>query len=149
MIQGDILEIYNNLTIFSKDVLQSENQAPIKVWFDKEGVGSPLVFECKGNTVRLRLPVYYCLGLEDIRKGKESYLLPSDYDYLMNSLQKTINDPRSLEERTLISPENYGFDVYAIDIILFYKGPEMIGTIRFVSLGNWFFRFRTKLKYKL
>ena len=45
--------------------------------------------ETKGKSVRLYLPVYYCLDLEHIQK--ETYLLPEDYDYLMSTLQYLIN----------------------------------------------------------
>ena len=112
-LQNDLLEIYNNLTEFSKAIFESKNPVPIKVKFDRNAFESPLVFEAKGITVRLRLPIYYCLGLEDLEK--ETYLLPGDYDMMMESLQKAIYDPRTLDERTCIAPENYGFNIYAHD----------------------------------
>ena len=53
------------------------------------------------------------------------------------------------ENRTCVSPENYGFDVYAVNIRELYKGPEIIGSVRFVSGTSWFFKWKTKRKYKL
>lgn len=145
--QDDILEIYNNLTVFSKTTVQTDDPSPIVVRFDEEGIGSPLVFEQRGITVRLRPPIYYCLGLETIKKP--TYLLPDDYDYLMSQLQKIIYDDRILDDKTCLSPENYGFDIYAINVKEFKKGPEVVGNIRFISGNSWLFKLKTKWKYKL
>lgn len=145
--QEDLKEIYNNLTEFSKTTVQSENPKPIKVWYDKGSLGSPLVFEQGGITVRLRLPIYYCLGLESLIKP--SYLLPWDYDYLMGNLLKVINDSRSLDERTCLGPENYGFDIYAINPTEFNKGLDRIGTVRFVSGNSWIFKLYVRLRWRL
>jgi hypothetical protein len=147
VVQEDLLEIYNNLTEFSKTTVQADNPVPIRVRFEKDSIGSPLVFEQKGITVRLRIPIYYCLGLEDLEKP--TYLLPKDYDELMHNLQKVIYDSRILEDRTSLSPENYGFDIYSIDTKEFNKGPEVIGSIRFISGNSWIFKLITKWKYKL
>ena len=145
-LQNDLLEIYNNLTEFSKAIFESKNPVPIKVKFDRNAFESPLVFEARGITVRLRLPIYYCLGLEDLEK--ETYLLPGDYDMMMESLQKAIYDPRTLDERTCIAPENYGFNIYALDKNRFDRGLEELGRVRFVSGTSWIFRKWIKWKYK-
>lgn len=150
VLQTDLLEIYNNLTEFSKAVAQAENSAPIRVWFDRDGIESPLVFEHKGTMVRLRLPIYYSLGLEDLA-GKEncSYLLAEDYKYLMTTLSESIYDSRVLEDRGfIVSPENYGFDLYAIDLKEFQKGLSLVGRVRFVSSNSWWFKLITKWKFK-
>lgn len=150
VLQTDLLEIYNNLTEFSKAVAQAENPAPIRVWFDRDGIESPLVFEHKGTMVRLRLPIYYSLGLEDLA-GKEncSYLLTEDYKYLMTTLSESIYDSRVLEDRGfIVSPENYGFDLYAIDLKEFQKGLSLVGRVRFVSSNSWWFKLITKWKFK-
>jgi hypothetical protein len=60
-----------------------------------------------------------------------------------------IADDRILDERTCLSPENYGFDIYAVDLREFSKGPDRIGSVRFVSGNSWLFRLFTKWKYKL
>lgn len=146
-LQNDLLEIYNNLVAFSNSTVLSDNPIPITVKYEKDGVGSPLLLEQKGISVRLRLPVYYCLGLDSIKK--ETYLLPEDYDYLMNTLQSLIADDRVLDDRTCLSPENYGFDVYAVNLREFWKGPEKLGSIKFISGNSWLFRLITKWKYKL
>ena len=147
VLQEDILEIYNSLTIFNKTTIQTDNPSPILVYFDEESVGSPLVFEQKGITARLRLPIYYCLGLEDLKKP--TYLLPKDYDSLMANLQKIIYDERILDGKTNLSPENYGFDIYAVNMREFTKGLEMMGSVRFISGNSWLFKLYTKWKYKL
>ena len=146
-LQNDLLEIYNNLVEFSKTTVLTDRSIPITVKYEKDGVGSPLLLEQKGISVRLRLPIYYCLGLDSIKKP--TYLLPDDYNYLMNTLQSMIADDRILDERTCLSPENYGFDIYAVDLREFSKGPDRIGSVRFVSGNSWLFRLFTKWKYKL
>jgi len=139
--------MYNNLTEFSKTISTSTNPMPIRVWFDREGIESPLVFEYKGISVRLRLPIYYCLDLEEL-EGKGSYLVPEDYNNLMQSLSDLIYDERVLNDRGIVlSPENMGFDVYAIDIKQFQKGLEFVRGVRFVSGSGWWFRLKTKFKY--
>lgn len=143
-LQDDLLETYNALTSFSKSNNPTE---PIKVRLDKNAIGSPLVLEYKGTTVRLRIPWYYCLGLEYLEKP--SYLLPKDYVRLMSSLRSLIMSPLIIEDRTCLSPENYGFDVYAIDPKEFNKGLGLIGSIRFVSGNSWIFKLLVKWRYKL
>lgn len=143
-IQNDLLDIYNNLVIFSKATLQEEIQRPIVVRFDKEF--NSVVFEQQGNSVRLSLPIYYSLGLDSI---KETYLLPKDYDSLMSNLSRLIASGKLLEDRVCLSPENYGFDIYYVDMKQFWKGPEIIGRIRFISGNSWLFKFITKIKYEI
>ena len=94
-LQNDILEIYNSLVIFSKDVLNELSPKPIKVWFEKES--GLLVLEAGGNSVRLVHPIYYCLDLDSITKP--TFLLPEDYDFLMSNLQKLIS---SLEKMSIL-----------------------------------------------
>lgn len=143
-LQDDLIETYNALTVFSNSKVLSK---PIKVWIDRKGVGSPLVLENEGITVRLRFPIYYCLGLEELEKP--SYLLPKDYTRLMDSLQSIIMNPIMLEDRICLSPENYGFDIYAIDMKQFDKGLGLVGSVRFVSGNSWLFKLIVKWKYKL
>lgn len=144
-LQNDILEIYNSLVIFSDDTVKSNFPKPIKVWYEKEH--NLLAFEQRGKSVRLGLPVYYCLALEEITKP--TYLLPEDYDYLMSSLLDLMNSGELIKERTSLSPENYGFDVYAVNPRELWKGPDVIGRVRFISGTSWLFKFIVKRKYKL
>jgi len=142
VLQDDLLEIYNNLTIFSEEVLRG---TPIKVYFDKDGVGSPLVFNQKGVSVRLRYPIYYCLGLEDLKKP--TLWLPEDYISSMENLKEVIMDQRIIDDRTLVSPENYGFDIYAIDKREFSKGLEILARIRFISKNSLLNKLTWRIKY--
>jgi len=144
-LQDDLIEIYNNLLIFNKNTLLVDKPIPITVKFEKEN--NTVYFEQKGNSIRLSLPIYYCLGLSDIKKY--TYLLPNDYDYLMQSLSTVISSGKLLDDRVCLSPENYGFDIYEVDLKEFWKGPEIIGSIRFVSGNSYIFRLLTKLKYKI
>lgn len=144
-IQNDLLEIYNNLVVFSDTTVGSNMPLPIVVWYEADS--RLLAFEQKGKSVRITLPTYYCLGLESI--VKPTYLIPSDYDYLMSTLQALIGSGELLKPRVCISPENYGFDVYNVNIKELWKGPGIIGQVRFVSGTSWFFKYRVRKKYKL
>lgn len=143
-LQDDLLEIYNSLVMFNDDIIQSKFPLPLRVRYEKDS--RLLVMETKGKSVRLYLPVYYCLDLEHIQK--ETYLLPADYDYLMSTLQYLLHSGELLRERTIISPENYGFDIYSTNLKELWKGPDIIGRVRFISGNSWLFKLRTKLKYR-
>ena len=134
-LQNDILEIYNSLVEFSDNKVRYEKETRL------------LIFEQKGKTVYLGLPVYYCLALEDLEKP--TYLLPEDYDYLMSTLQSLIASGELIKPRTCLGPENYGFNVYSTNINEMYKGPDVIGQVKFISGTSWLFKFRTRKKYKL
>lgn len=144
-LQNDILEIYNTLVTFSKGTVDSKFPLPITVRFDENT--NAVVFEQKGISVRMILPMYYSLALVDLKKP--TYLLPEDYDYLMSTLQGLIGSGVLIRDRVCISPENYGFDIYCLDPKEFSKGPDLLGQIRFISGNSWFFKFKTKRKYKL
>lgn len=143
-LQTDLIDIYNSLTTFSKKTLDEKFPTPIVVSFKEED--NQVIFEQGGTSVRLSLPLYYCLGLEDLKTP--TYLVPEDYDYLMSTLQSMIGSSELLKDRTVLSPENYGFDIYSVDLRQFSKGPRPIGTIRFVSGTGWLFRLKTKFKYR-
>lgn len=144
-LQNDILEIYNSLVMFNKETIESKFPIPITVRYEENS--SSLVFEQKGTSVRLMLPMYYSLALNDLKKP--TYLLPKDYDYLMSTLQGLIGSGVLIKDRVCLSPENYGFDVYCTDLKNFKEGPELLGQIRFISGTGWLFKFITKRKYKL
>lgn len=146
-LQEDLREIYNNLTVFNEGTLPelTAKPLPISVLFEKDS--NSIVFYQKGVSVRLGLPLYYCLGLDSITKP--TYLLPEDFDYMMSTLADLIAKGRLIEDRTCLSPENYGFDIYAVDLREFWKGPDLLGSVRFVSGNSWFFRFKVKYKYNL
>lgn len=142
-LQNDILEIYNSLVLFSKDIMESPMPMPIIVKFEPQSNG--LLFELNGKSVRMMLPLYYSLALDELEKP--TYLLPKDYDYLMSTLQGLIGSGVLIKDRVCLSPENYGFDIYCTDLKNFSKGPELLGQVRFVSGTGWFFKFKTKKKY--
>ena len=60
-LQEDLLNIYNSLTIFSKDTITSAFPSPIKVYYELDS--RMLVFEQKNHSVRQILPSYYCFDL--------------------------------------------------------------------------------------
>lgn len=142
-LQTDLLEIYNSLVSFSEGTITSRTPKPIKVSFEVESRN--LRFEQAGTLVLLGIPNYYCLALEDL--VKPSYLLPADYDNLMSTLQELIGSGELLKDRTCLSPENFGFDIYGVDMRRFEKGPDLLGSIRFVSGDSWWFKFKTRRTY--
>ena len=143
-LQNDLLEIYNSLVLFSSTTI-TKFPKPIEVWYEKES--RLLVLEQAGKSVRLGIPVYYCLDLEGIQE--KTYLLPKDYDYLMSTLQELINSGALINNRTCLSPENYGFDIYGVNLKELYKGPDILGKVRFISGKSWLFKKITKRKFRL
>lgn len=144
-LQDDILEIYNSLVIFSNTTITAQFPKPIEVWYDRES--RHLVLEQSGIVVRLIQPIYYCLDLTGIEK--RTYLLPKDYDYLMSTLKSLINSGVLRKDRTCLSPENYGFDILAVDPRELWKGPDLIGSVRFVSGNSWLFKYLVKRRFRL
>ena len=144
-LQTDLLEIYNSLVSFSKTTITTKFPKPIEVWYEKDS--GLVVFEQRGVSVRLRQLVYYCLDLEELQK--KTYLLPSDYDYLMSTLKELINSGRLLEGKTCLSPENFGFDIYGVNIRELWKGPEILGRVKFISGNSWIFKKLVKRRFKL
>lgn len=140
-----MLEIYNSLVIFSDETVKSKLPKPIKVYYEKPS--RLLVLEQSGKSVRLYLPNYYCLDLESL--DEETYLLPEDYDYMMSTLLTLITDGVFLKDRVCISPENYGFDVYTVNLSELWKGPDIVGKVRFISGKSRFFKWKVRRKYKL
>lgn len=145
LLQNDFLEIYNSLVMFSDDTVKSNLPSPIKVHYEKDS--RLLVFEQKGKSARLYLPIYYCLDLDSIQKP--TYLLPEDYDYLMSTLQDLITSGILLQDRTLCSPENCGMDIYSTRLENLNDGLDLIGVIRFISGNSWFFKWKVKRKYRI
>ncbi len=144
MLQNDFLEIYNSLVLFSDDTVKSNLPIPIKVHYEKET--RLLVFEQRGKSARLYLPIYYCLDLDSIQKP--TYLLPEDYDYLMSTLMNLINSGILLKERTLCSPENCGMDIYSTRLENLNEGLDLIGVISFIYGNSWFFKWRVKRRHR-
>lgn len=144
-LQEDILEIYNSLVIFSDDIIKSDFPKAITVKYEEDS--RLLVFSLGGKSARLWTPYYYSLDLEELKKP--SYLLPKDYDDLMYSLQTVINSGNLIKERTVLSPENLGFDLYWTDPKNPSAGLELKSRIRFVSGVSWFFRLKTRIYYGL
>lgn len=67
----------------------------------------------------------------------------------MSTFQELINSGVLIKNRTHVSPENYGFDIYAVDLKELYKGPGIVGKIRFVSGKSWLFKRIVKRRFKL
>lgn len=144
----DLKGLYNSLTVFNGSAILSKFPKPIKVQFVKEY--NALFFESEGQSLFNQVPIYYSLGLwEDLQEP--TWLLPEDYDELMGSLQAVIMDPKGylLKERTCISPQKYGFDIYVQDPLQPWKGPEIITEIRFVSGKGRLWKKRIENKYKV
>ena len=67
----------------------------------------------------------------------------------MSNLLSLLNSGELIKDRTALSPENYGFDIYAVNMRELQKGPDVIGRVRFISGTSWLFKFIVKRKYKL
>ena len=148
-LQNDLLEIYNSLVIFNKETIKTQFPSPIKVWYEGKESNGLLAFQQKGNIVRLWLPKYYCLDLDELEGKHYSYLTPEGYDELMFNLQRAINSGELIKDRTCLSPENLGFDIYATDISQQWKGPDFIASMRFVSGKGFLYRWWIEHKYNL
>lgn len=147
-LMDDLKGLYNELTVFSKQTVESQFPKPIKVQFSQEY--QALFFEQSGKSLFTQVPVYYSLGLwEDLQNP--TWLLPEDYDRLMSSLFSLIMDQNGylLKERTCLAPQNYGFDIYIQDPIQPWKGPEIITEIRFISGKSWLWKKWIERKYKI
>lgn len=144
-LQEDLIEFYNSLVVFSKTTVDTNLPRPIVVRFEKDS--RLVVFEQGSISVRTNIPVYYSLGLEEL-DNKPTYLLPDDYDYMMSTLKDLIGSGKLLGDRTILSPEDFGFDIYSTTLSELWKGPRIIGQVRFISGISWWFKFKTKRKYK-
>ena len=144
-LQDDLLQIYNALVVFSKSTLGDVISRPIVVSYLPEH--NSIRFRQNGKEVMLQVLNYYCGFLKNI---KTTYLLPKDYDILMSNLSMVIGSGKLIEERVLVSPEPYGFEIYMTDskTTEFSKGPQLLCSCKFVSDNSWLFRIMTKLKYK-
>jgi hypothetical protein len=144
-LQDDILEIYNSLVEFSKTTLGGALPVPIRVTYDEKL--ETLFFEQAGKKIGLWVTNWYAGGLKNLC-GAGSYLMPQDYDYLMATMSGVIESGVLLEEHTCVSPEMYGFDIWATTRREAKEGPKLRAQIRFVSGNSWLFKVRTKIKYK-
>lgn len=144
-LQDDLLQIYNALVVFSKSTLSDVVPTPIVVKYLEEH--NSILFEQKGKSVMLQVLNHYCGFLRNIKK---TYLMPRDYDFLMNSLSTIIGSGKLLEDRVLVSPELYGFDIYMTDprTSEIKKGPVLLSSCRFVTQNSWLFRMITKFRYR-
>ena len=144
-LQEDLLGLYNTLTDFSEATLLDPKPRPINVNFS-EGLNS-LCFEQKNLKVALSVLNYYCSGLKKI---KDAYLLPEDYDTLMADLSKVINKGYLLHERVCVAPMKYGFKLYETPqgIAGLQDGPQLLGSFEFVTSNSWVFKKIIKMRYE-
>lgn len=143
-LQEDLISIYNSLTEFGNNTLNGG--LPLRVTYDSES--KVLVFSQQAKTLFMVIPNYYSKSLLDI---KDSFLLPEDYEYVMASLRDMINSGKLLEDRTTLSPEDYGFSIYSINPLKPELGPQLLGRIRFITSNNpiWIWWMRRKYKNKV
>lgn len=141
-LQEDLLEIYNNLVELSDSVL-GNTPCPISVSFDV-GMGC-LSFKCHNRGVYLRSLNYYISRPDLI---KDTFLLPEDYDYLMNELSKIIKSGKLIQDRICVSPEFTGFDLFLTDTRNIIKGAQYLSSFRFISGQSKWFKWKIKKKYK-
>ena len=139
-LQDDILGVYNSLTEFSDGTLT--NGLPIKVKYDESF--NALSFEQRGKKVMIQSLNYYCENL----KFLDTYMLPVEYNNLMQSLANLIGSGIMIRDRIMISPKKYGFDLYETDGMNLKEGPQRIASIELVYWNSWVFRKYVELIYK-
>lgn len=139
-LQDDILGVYNSLTEFSDGTLT--NGLPLKVKYDESF--NALSFEQRGKKVMIQSLNYYCENL----KFLDTYMLPVEYNNLMQSLANLIGSGIMIRDRIMISPKKYGFDLYETDGMNLKEGPQRIASIELVYWNSWVFRKYVELIYK-
>ena len=64
----------------------------------------------------------------------------------MYNLKAAIDSGKLLEDRTTLTPTEFGFDIYSTDQTELFKGPKLVASCKLVSSNNWLFRFISKLR---
>lgn len=143
-LQDDILLIYNSLTDFSETTLLAPIKLPIRVRYSESS--NSLSFEQRGLKVSIPVLNYYCKNLRFL----DTYLVPEDYDYLMETLSRIIESGVLLHDRVCLAPVKYGFEVYdtSPQTLLLKEGPQLIGEAKFISGNSWLFKKIIKFKYE-
>ncbi len=139
-LQEDIIGVYNSLTEFSDNTLM--NGLPIRVKYEESM--NAISFEQRGKKVIVQSLNYYCENL----KFLNTYILPIEYDNLMQSLATLIGSGIMIRERLLVAPKSYGFDLYETDGMNLKEGPQKLASIELVFWNSWFFRKYVELIYK-
>ena len=139
-LQEDIIDVYNSLTEFSDNTLM--NGLPIRVRYEESM--NAVSFEQRGKKVVIQSLNYYCENL----KFLNTYILPIEYDNLMQSLATLIGSGIMIRERLLVAPKAYGFDLYETDGMNLKEGPQKLASIELVFWNSWFFRKYVELIYK-
>ena len=139
-LQDDILGVYNSLTEFSNNTLI--NGYPIKVKYEESF--NAVSFEQLGKKVIVQSLNYYCESL----KFLDTYILPREYDILMQSLANLIGSGVMIRERIMVSPRKYGFDLYETDMSNLKDGPQRVASIELVFWNSWLFRKYVEFIYK-
>lgn len=143
-LHSDILEVYNALTVYSKDTLEG---LPLKVSYSPSL--RAVIFEQMGKQVVTQIPLYYCRGLDKIGT---TWLTSEDYDNLMYNLKEVIESGKMTDERVCVTTEKYGFSIWCSDPKRMTEGPKLIGGVRFVSSCNpifkWYMNWKSKQSNK-
>ena len=139
-LQDDIIGVYNSLAEFSDNTLT--NGLPIRVKYEESF--NAVSFEQRGKKVMVQSLNYYCENL----KFLDTYIMPVEYDGLMQSLASLIGSGIMIRERVMVSPKKYGFDLYETDGMNLKEGPQRIASIELVYWNSWLFRKYVELIYK-
>ena len=137
-VQEDIITFYNEMTKYSPEI-------PIGVRYDIKN--KVVVFRRHGKTSNFSLLNNYCKSLRKLTDT--TALLPEDYNIMMKSLRKLIDSGRLLDERILISPDDYGFSVMETNRSAQEFGPLVISNVKIISSNWWLFRKIMQIRYKL
>lgn len=136
MLEGDIRSFYNSLTNLDPEL-------PIGVSYSKPN--RCLVFIQYNYRVDIGVMNYYCKDLVNIKK---TALLPSDFKKMMDSLKKLVNSGQLKDDKILVSPIEYGFEIYRTNPMNTIIGPIRLAKVEVISSNNWLFRKIVNYRYK-
>lgn len=128
MIARDLLELYNNLIHVKVDI-------PVGVTYSKRN--RCLVFTQYGWRMDTSVLNYYC---KDLVKIKRTVLMPNDLKTLLDTMKSVIESGNLKNDRILVSPIKYGFEIYKSNPYNLTLGPIRLGSFKFVSNNGWIYR---------
>lgn len=136
MIERDIIGFYNSF-------INIDPSIPVGVCYSKPN--KCLVFTQYNFRMDVGILNYYCKNLINI---KNTALLPDDIKELLDSLKDLINSGQLSQDRILISPTKYGFEVYRANKMNTGIGPIKLASVKFVTSNGWLFRKIVNWRYK-
>lgn len=136
MLSKDLLEFYNSL-------ITADVNVPIGVTYSRQN--RCLVFSQYSWRMDSSMLNYYCSNLNRI---KNTVLLPEDTKELLDTLKSLVSSGQLVGDRVLVSPTEYGMDIYKANPMNLSLGPIKLGSIKLVSSNNWLFRMIVRFRFR-